>query len=119
MNIAYGVVRMIGYAMLCIDDAITCWICSAMYRWCCVHVVHVVLCTYGVLCMLCCVHVVQVALCAGDVVYMLCMWRCVHVVSRTCHACGTVYMWYCVHVVQWCNVYMVLCTHCVGGVVYM
>ena len=30
----------------------TCCICTTMYIWCCVHVVHVVLCTYGVVCMI-------------------------------------------------------------------
>lgn len=82
-----------------------CWICTVMYKWCYMDVVHVALCTYGVVCMIvqvvwcACGHVVEVALCAGGVVYMLCMWHCVHMVSRTCRACGTVYMWYCVHVV--------------------
>jgi len=89
VNIAYGVVCMIRYAVLCTDDAmhildIQCYIqgglracctCDGMYIWHCVPN-----CTSGVVCIWCCVHVVQVALCAGGVVYMLCMWRCVHVV---------------------------------------
>jgi len=55
----------VGYAVLCMDDVMymldmqccvwmvlcKCWICSAMYTWCCAHVLHMVLCTYGVVCM--------------------------------------------------------------------
>ena len=49
---AYGVVRMLDmqcnvHRVLC-----TCCKCSIVYIWCCVHVVHVVLCTYRVLCMI-------------------------------------------------------------------
>jgi len=44
--------------VLCTDDA--------MYMWCCVHVVHLVLGTYGIVCM-----IVEVVLCACSVVYML------------------------------------------------
>ena len=77
-----------------------------MHIWCRVHEVHVVLCTYGVVCMLvqvvsrvccvvrrwCCVHVMHMVLCTCGVIYMSCMWCCVHVV---------------------------LCTHCIGGAMHM
>jgi len=56
MNIAYGVVCMIGYVVRCINDAMY---MLDMYRWCCLHVLHVELCIYGVVCM-----IVQVVLCA-------------------------------------------------------
>jgi len=99
-----------------------------MYIWCCVHVVHVVLCTYGVVCM-----IVQVMLFACGTMYMLYKWRCVQMVLCTCRACGTLYMWCHVHVMhvvlctcgivytlyRWCGVHVALCTHCVGGDVYM
>ena len=74
--------------MLC-----TCWKCNAMYKWYCVHVVHMVPCTYGVVCM-----IVQVVLCACGVVYMLYQWRCVQVVLCTCLACGVVYRQCHIHV---------------------
>jgi len=49
-----------SYGALCMLDMqfcvwmmlFTCWICSDMYMWCCVHVVHMVLCTYGVVCII-------------------------------------------------------------------
>ena len=49
-------------------------------------------CKYGVVCTWCYVHIVNVVLCANGVVCMMCMWRCVHVVSCTCCACGAVYI---------------------------
>jgi len=81
-----------------------CWICSLVYIWCYVHVVYVVLCTYGVVCMLYMWFYVRVVSCSW-----LCMSWCVHVwhvVLCKCHACGVF-------------VYLVLCTSCVGDVVYM
>ena len=75
-----------------------CWICNlctddAMYmldmqRY--VHVVlcgvvHVVLCTYGVVCM-----IVQAVLCACGAMYMLYKWRYVQGVMYICHACDAV-----------------------------
>ena len=98
---AYGVVRMLD--MKCCVHMVLCTgcICSAMYIWCCVHVVHVVLYTYGIVCVI--VHVVlctrTVVLYVGGALYMSCMWRHIHVVSCTCRACGVVYIWYCQHVV--------------------
>ena len=49
---AYGVMRRLD--MQCCVDRVLCtyFICSAMYIWCCVHVVQVVLCTYSVVCMI-------------------------------------------------------------------
>lgn len=66
---AYGALRVLDMhccvqMMLC-----TCWICNVMYMWCCVHVVHVALCTYGVVCM-----IVKLVLCACGVIYMLYKW---------------------------------------------
>jgi len=48
---ACGVVHMLDM-QCCIHRVLcTCSICSAMYIWYCVHVVHVELCTYGVVCL--------------------------------------------------------------------
>lgn len=43
------------------------------------HVVHLVLCTYGIVCM-----ILHVVMCACGVAYMLYIWCCVQVVSCTC-----------------------------------
>ena len=56
---AYGVVFMLDMQCCVHRVLFTCFICNVMYIWCCVHVVHLVLCTNGVVCM-----IVQVVLCA-------------------------------------------------------
>jgi len=118
------------HAILHIFSVCTCWIYDVVYILYCVHdgyemlyaygalcmldmyscvqmmLAHVVLCKYGVVCM-----IVQVVLCACGVVYMLYKWCYVQVVLFTCPTCGTVYMWHHIHVIQ-----MVLCT---CGIVYM
>jgi len=131
MNVAYAVL----YA------------CDVMYVFdikCYVHVVlHaclcVVLCTYGVVCMILQVvmyacgagnmlykwHYVQVVLCTCGVKYMSCMWY-VHIVLCARCTSGVVYVWCCVHIMQValctydvvqmlcksCGVQVVLCTCC-------
>lgn len=87
MLCAYGVVRMLDM-WYCVHMVLCkCRICSAIYIWCGVHVVHVVLCTYGIVCI-----IVYRALCASGVV-----WMNVHMVL---YACGVVYISYCVHIVH-------------------
>ena len=87
----------------------TCFAGGAVYRWYCVHVVHVVLCA----CHTCydCTHVV------------LCMT--IHVVF---YVCGVMYMLYiecCVYdytcgvLCMWCHVHVIHRVLCARGVVYM
>ena len=62
----YGTVHMLDmwccvHIVLC-----ACWICCVMYIWFYVHAENVVLCTYGVVCM-----IVNVVLCACGAMYML------------------------------------------------
>jgi len=71
-----------------------CWASGAMYIWFCVHD-----CTSGVVSMGCHVYIVHVVFCVGG----MC----------TCYGYGVVYMRCCVH-----GMHVVLCTHCIGGVVY-
>lgn len=70
----------------------TCCICSVVYRWCCVHVSYIVICTYGIVCMLCmqcCVNLVLCACCICNVVYI---WCYVHVVYAVLFTNGIVSM---------------------------
>jgi len=86
----------------------TCRACDARYMWCCVHVIHVVLCTH----------------CTCSVVYMLSRWHHVHLMFCTCCVGGAMYKWWSVQVVlrKCCTngtgVRVVLCachTRCVAG----
>jgi len=71
-----------------------------MYMWCRAHVVHVMLCTFGIMYTLYngvvymwhCVHIVQVVPCTCDVVHKLCSWL-------LCTG-GILYMWY---IWYWCR----------------
>ena len=71
------------------------------------------------LCRWCCVHVVQVVLCTGGVVYM---WYYVHVIHVALCACGTVLCVLCSHCIMTCvfivlysiYVYVLCCTPGVG-----
>lgn len=113
----------ISYAILSIDGAMymldmqccvhrvlcTCCICSVMYVWCCVHVVHLVLFSYGVVCM-----IVHVVLCTCYTYGVVSRWCYVHVIHRVLCTCGVVYTLY-----RWYDVRVVLCTRCACGVVYM
>ena len=94
-----------------------------------VHIVHVVLCTCGivytwynvVVYIWHCVHIVQVAPCTCDFVHTLCRWlfvevvicTCctystgVHVVLCACHTCYVAGMWY--YVCAFCSHGIVSC----------
>ena len=74
--------------MLCMYGAMYMLYMSDMYIWSCFHVVHMVLCTYGVVCM-----IVHEVLCACGAMYMLYIQCCVQAMPCTCCACGIVYMW--------------------------
>lgn len=100
---------------------------GAMCVWHCVHVVHMVLCTYGVVFM-----IVQLALRACGDMYMLHICYCVQLLLCTCRAYGVVYMWCHVHVhmvlctydivytlYKWYDVHVAFCTHCASGAMYM
>lgn len=67
------------------------FICNFVYIWHGVHVIHMVLCTCGVVCMI--VHVVLCTCCTWGVVYR---WCCVHVMLCTHCVGGAMYIWCCI-----------------------
>ena len=79
---ACGVVYMLGMRCCVPIVLYACYMCDAMYIWCRILIMCVVLCTCGivhtwysgVVYIWHCVHIVQVALCTCDFVHMLCRW---------------------------------------------
>ena len=101
MLCTYGVMHMLDMQCLCIYDVMymldiqcyahmlfyACCIYVAMYIGCCVHD-----CTSGTLRMWCCVHVVHVVLCTCRAFDAMYMWFCAHVMHLMLCTCDIVHM---------------------------